>query len=158
MIKREPKGFTLIEMMLVVTIIGVLVALVMIVVINSRKRANATVVKGHISQISRALDMYVTDGCSGQITVKQGESIEGPASCTGTVYLQKVPLEPINSIKYYACNSGNPASSKGELSLGASINPSDYCVKAEGFANGEFFACVNGSCFCTPSDGCEKTK
>ena len=59
--RRTQGGFTLIEIMVVVVILGILAALVVPQVMSRPDRAKVTVAKGDIKAIAAALDMYKLD-------------------------------------------------------------------------------------------------
>ncbi|MBD3244570.1 MAG: prepilin-type N-terminal cleavage/methylation domain-containing protein [Candidatus Moranbacteria bacterium] len=160
--QKKQKGFTLIEMMIVVAIIGLLATIVIVVVAGARKKANATTAKAHMAQISKALDLYVANGCDTTqlVHLQYGISIKGDTTCGGEVFMQKIPSPPAGSIKYYKCDAdtrlkGGPFNATTERK----VNAAHYCIMAEGFEEGAF-KCVNGSCFCTEpgQTGCVESK
>lgn len=59
--RRTQGGFTLIEIMVVVVILGILAALVVPQVMSRPDQAKVTVAKGDIKAIAAALDMYKLD-------------------------------------------------------------------------------------------------
>ena len=56
--RRTQGGFTLIEIMVVVVILGILAALVVPQVMSRPDQAKVTVAKGDIKAVAAALDMY----------------------------------------------------------------------------------------------------
>ena len=58
------KGFTLIELLIVITIIGVLAVAFLPSILGAPAKARDVARKGHLNQISTALEAYVLDGAS----------------------------------------------------------------------------------------------
>ncbi|HET8731763.1 MAG TPA: type II secretion system major pseudopilin GspG [Moraxellaceae bacterium] len=58
---RQQGGFTLIEVMVVVAILGILAAIVMTNVIGKDDQARVTTTKASLSAVAKALDMYKLD-------------------------------------------------------------------------------------------------
>lgn len=59
--KRTQQGFTLIEVMVVVAILGILAAIVMTNVIGKDEQARVTTTKASLSSIANALELYKLD-------------------------------------------------------------------------------------------------
>ena len=99
--RRTQGGFTLIEIMVVVVILGILAALVVPQVMNRPDQAKVTVAKGDIKAIGAALDMYKLDNFSYPST-QQGLSalVEKPGgnpqpkNWNRDGYLKRVPKDP----------------------------------------------------------------
>nr|MBF0681928.1 type II secretion system major pseudopilin GspG [Pseudomonas sp.] len=99
--RRTQGGFTLIEIMVVVVILGILAALVVPQVMNRPDQAKVTVAKGDIKAISAALDMYKLDNFSYPSTqqglnalVEKPGGNPQPRNWNRDGYLKRVPKDP----------------------------------------------------------------
>ncbi|MBA1276272.1 MULTISPECIES: type II secretion system major pseudopilin GspG [Pseudomonadaceae] len=99
--ERKQRGFTLIEIMVVVVILGILAALVVPQVMNRPDQAKVTVAKGDIKAIGAALDMYKLDNYSYPSTqqgldalVEKPGGNPQPKNWNRDGYLKRVPKDP----------------------------------------------------------------
>lgn len=101
--KRHPKqqGFTLIEIMVVIVILGILGTIVAPKVLKSPDKARVTKAKQDLQVISAALDMYKLDNFNYPDTDQGLEAlVERPASGEDVPnwqeggYVKKVPTDP----------------------------------------------------------------
>ncbi len=107
---RKSRGFTLVELLIVISIIGVLTTLLMANFIGVRQRARDAQRKSDLRQIQSALELYRAD--QGSYPANQlnfsvpncSNSIKSP-DCTTSIYMQEVPKDPSGSSSSY--NSGN---------------------------------------------------
>jgi general secretion pathway protein G len=86
MFRRKTKGFTLIEMVIVFTLIGILVGLALPQYRNAMKKARESVLKNTLYDLRKLIDQYFSD---------KGKY---PASLQALVdenYLRKIPVDPI---------------------------------------------------------------
>ena len=86
MFRAKDKGFTLIEMIIVFTLIGILVGLALPQYQSAVKKARESVLKETLFQLRKLIDQYYSD---------KGKY---PASVQALVdenYLRKVPVDPI---------------------------------------------------------------
>jgi len=86
MFRRKSKGFTLIEMVIVFTLIGILVGLALPQYKNAIKKARESVLKETLFQMRKLIDQYYSD------------KSKYPASLQALVdenYLRKIPVDPI---------------------------------------------------------------
>lgn len=103
-------GFTLIEIMVVVVILGILAALVVPQVMSRPDQAKVTVAKGDIKAIAAALDMYKLDNFSYPSTQQGLEALVSrpsgspqPRNWNADGYLKRLPKDPWgNEYQYLA--------------------------------------------------------
>lgn len=100
---KRKSGFTLIEMMIVLVIIGILAGLTLTAFVGTRKTARDGKRKADLEMIASALEMYRTDkghyprteqGCGNY------NRITGSDCLSNTLepgYISDVPLDPINN-------------------------------------------------------------
>ena len=106
---EKSRGFTLLEVLTVVVIIGLLLTMVVPAVIGAGEKARVTVAKADLRSISNAMELYRMDN-SHYPTTEQGiqalvEKPNGypePRKWGPEPYLKKVPLDPWESEYVYA--------------------------------------------------------
>ena len=95
---RGQKGFTLIEVMIVVAILGVLATLVVVNVGGQTDKANVAAVKSDLQAISQALDLFKLDNFRYPTTDQGLEAlVNKPDNARGWPdggYLRKTPADP----------------------------------------------------------------
>ncbi|MBA1274807.1 type II secretion system major pseudopilin GspG [Stutzerimonas azotifigens] len=98
---RRQGGFTLIEIMVVVVILGILAALVVPQVMSRPDQAKVTVAKGDIKAVAAALDMYKLDNFAYPSTqqgldalVKRPTGNPQPKNWNRDGYLKRLPQDP----------------------------------------------------------------
>jgi len=98
------KAFTLMELLIVVTIIGILTVIGLGSYRSSQAKARDTKRKADISNVSKALTMYYND--HGRFPEANDGEIMGAAwggefsSLEGVIYMKKLPSDPINNVEY----------------------------------------------------------
>ena len=131
---RASRGFTLIEVMVVIVILGVLAALVVPRVMNRPDEARAVAARQDIAAVMQALKLYRLDN-QRYPTTEQGlqalvtRPTGGPAAANWKAYLDKLPIDPWGKPYQYL----NPGV-KGEIdvfSLGADGQPGGSGVDAD---------------------------
>jgi prepilin-type N-terminal cleavage/methylation domain-containing protein len=146
--KRDKKGFTLIEMLIVVAIIGLLATVVLFAVSRARKKAVASQMKAHVEEIMKALEMAATDGL---VSVSVGSGLTMDNGETGDdqiVYIQQVPNAPSCDGCAYEIDTSDIADEA------VTVDVSTYEIIATGFEGTDTFTCTNGSCYCSINGGC----
>lgn len=95
---RNQKGFTLIELIVVISIIGILSSLLVANFMNVRQKTRDGVRKKDLEQIRLALETYRIDAGEYPVFIYA----ESPSECTGAdsityggvVYMEKIPCDP----------------------------------------------------------------
>lgn len=110
--RNSIKGFTLLELIVVITIIGLIMGVLMVNFNNTRVRARDARRKAELDQISKALRMYYADyqsypthGTGGNAGKIMGCGSDGDEVCNwtdgfeagGVVYIQQFPQDPLNN-------------------------------------------------------------
>ena len=105
--RRSSRGFTLLELMVVIVIIGVLAALIAPKILNRVGEAKATAAKADISNLMNALKMYKLD--NGRYPSQdQGLQALAAKPTAGSIpgnwksYLDKLPDDPWHNPYQYA--------------------------------------------------------
>ena len=128
-------GFTLIEIMVVVVILGILLSVVVPQVMGNPDKARIQLAKQNIRAIESALDMYrlnhfkyptTDEGLEALVTAPGGANLKGyPADG----YMKKKPLDPWNN-EYVYLNPGTQGSID-IYSLGADGQPGGDGINAD---------------------------
>ena len=84
--KSEQRGFTLMELVIVMTVIAILVSVAVPVYITHVKRAKEIVLMNDLDEMRRALDKYTADKEKGAQSLQ--ELVSGG-------YLRAVPIDPV---------------------------------------------------------------
>ncbi len=102
-------GFTLLELMIVIAILGVLAAMISGNFITSLKKGRDARRKGDLEQIQRALEMYYEDKRV-YPTAVPGNTLSTQIIDPGTsgkIYMEKVPTDPSGGNYGYYYDSAN---------------------------------------------------
>ena len=125
--KKQPQGFSLIEVLVVVVIMGMLIGLIGPNVLGQVDRARVTTAKSDIASLSQALDMYKLDNHFYPTTdqglealVNRPQSSPEPRNWNPEGYIKgnKLPLDPWDG-EYVYISPGEDNLPYELLSLGA---------------------------------------
>ena len=97
--KYHERGFTLIELMVVVVILGILAAVVVPRVMDRPEQARITATKNNIRAIKSALDMYKLDNHQYPTTDQGLEALvlaprSEPKPTNWSQYMDNIPMDP----------------------------------------------------------------
>ncbi|MBI5127649.1 type II secretion system protein GspG [Candidatus Roizmanbacteria bacterium] len=97
------KSFTLIEIIVVITIIGILAALITANFFISLKRSRDSKRKSDLYNITTALELYYTDNGYYPLVTEyySSDQLCSPSSCSEKVYMKKIPTDPLTHESYY---------------------------------------------------------
>lgn len=108
---NKMNGFSFIEILVVVTIIGIIASIGMVTYTEFLKQSRDAKRKGDIEQIRAALEMYKSTNNSYPASITFGGDIcdDPPACASGVYYLRKVPNDPKPDLYTYFYSSAGGA-------------------------------------------------
>lgn len=124
---RSCKGFTLIELMVTITIIAILMSIAVTAYMSFQKNARDARRKSDLATIQSALEQYHADQLNYPISddIVTGFSLMSPDGIRN--YLNKIPGDPNGSPQY----SYYPMTSGGSLCTNSSSICTKYCLYAQ---------------------------
>ncbi|MDH4549644.1 type II secretion system major pseudopilin GspG [Pseudomonas sp. BN607] len=136
--RRAQRGFTLIEIMVVVIILGVLGALVLPNVMSRPDHAKLTAARTDIQSISTALEIYRLDNGRYPTTSQGLEALVTrstvaplPRQWSAQGYLKSTPIDPWGSPYQFASPGTRSAQGYDLYSLGADGQPGGEAMDAD---------------------------
>jgi len=156
---KTKKGFTLIEMLIVVAIIGIIAAIALASVTRARKRAVGTRGKAAMTEMAKGMEMAASEGC--RAVDFNGGAAEATLTCNGKeVTYVTIPGAP-GGMAYSVTIDSSTVESDGIGSngnWGASLTnkstSSTYSFEASGFEGEDTFTCDTQGCRCSDPNGC----
>jgi general secretion pathway protein G len=110
---RFKRGFSLVELLVVVTIIGILAGLAMVNVKYAQRKAREAALKENLFQMRKAIDNFYAD--KQRYPSDLNELVPG--------YIRRIPADPITQQTDWEAVMDDPMSLNGEMS--ASTDPED---------------------------------
>jgi general secretion pathway protein G len=126
--QRKSNGFTLIEILVVTTIIVLLTAMAVVTYSALLKQSRDAKRKADLGQISAAVEMYRSTNDTYPVAIAEGASLCDPAGCPpdGNKYLEKFPSDPKSpTYTYYYSGSTSDYTLGAYLESGGTV-----CVAA----------------------------
>jgi type II secretion system protein G len=113
--RAQERGFTLIEMMIVVAIIAILVAILVPNFMRARAQAQTAACEANLKEIATALELYQTDH-------EQYPDTSGATNATATdpslgQYLRQTPVDPVNPAGFYQYQVSNYSSGNASYTI-----------------------------------------
>ena len=97
------KGFSLIEMLVVISLVGILMTISLIAFSQVKKNARDNKRKADLEQIRSSLEIYRTDCKTYPQTLSFGGNLTGAeTNCLGEEYLALVPNDPLSPTYAYS--------------------------------------------------------
>ena len=121
---KKRRGFTLVELLVVLLILGVLVGLAVPRYMQSRKTARARTFAGNVREIVSALEAYSMDHTT-------GATVGYPSDLTalrGTYFTQE-PINPYTGVSMLTASSSTSASTDAGITYTPTNNNLDYILK-----------------------------
>lgn len=117
--KPRPNGFTLVELMVVLVIIGLLATVVLINVLPAQDRAMETKARADIATIGQAMELYRLDNMRYPPSL---EVLAQPRAGGGGAYIRSLPNDPWGR-PYQMATPGENSAPFDIVSLGADGAP-----------------------------------
>jgi len=152
---KKKNGFTLLELMIVIVILGVLATLITGTFITSLKKGRDAKRKADLEQVQRALEFYYEDNLTYPLTLDltSGGKLchPDPDGCATKTYIQRLPKETKGNCKYVYIHETADGEGYGIYSILENTQDEGSGVKQGGYAEANCFdggVVEDNSCIC----------
>jgi len=159
--ERFSGGFTLIEMLIVIAVIGILATIIIFSVIGVRQKASATRAKADMTELKKSMEMASIDGCTALSLVVSGSGATvrctaptakdystlqtSPGSATYTLSITGGTNSPMTSVNGAAWSAGITGASPTAV----------FSFATSGFESAtNTYTCSPSGCNCSAAAGC----
>lgn len=118
-------GFTLVELLIVMAIIGVLASIGIGNFMTAQMRGRDTERKSELKQVSHALELYYSDYGKYPDTITWGAEFKDNK---GTVYFKEIPQDPSSGQSYSYVNPDSPKNQKFQLFARLENSEDQNCI------------------------------
>lgn len=140
--KFSQKGFTLVELLVVISIISILVTVIAGGFRSSQARGRDVQRKSDLKQVANSLELYFSDYGKYPDTLPWGaEFTDGK-----TVYFKLVPTDPISSLSYFYRLPDSPSNQKFQLFAHLENSEDKDCLGGDCAAPTVVHACGSKTC------------
>jgi len=101
---RKTRGFTMVEVIIVVAIIAILASIIMPKMSGSRTKTQLAACKGNLRHIAIAMQLYANDNNGYHTNITNGTFTNIPVDYLVPEYLKSVPHCPLGNIYYIGVN------------------------------------------------------
>lgn len=108
-VRRSVRGFTIIELMIVMLIISILIGMAAVIYDKTVKRARESVLKQDLQTMRQAIDNYTLD--KQQAPQSLEDLVEGH-------YLREIPIDPVCNARDWVTHIGDTVLSPDQTSTG----------------------------------------